>query len=137
MPNLFSASPVVMFAWVCAPTFWIYAECHTCYFAFSSGQLVYHVKFRNALYIETENVLVQADVYFLVAFPDTSKDDFIIWETCIGCSLDFTAAYTISTESCLAYYVQQLRISIGLYRIMHAEVLMFAGLFVYFAQGCA
>ena len=119
------------------PDIGVYTECHTGRFALAPGQFVYHVKFGNTLHIEAENILVYAYVYLLVALSNSGKDYFVAGETGIDSCHYFTPAYAVCAESCLAYYVKQFRIGIRLYGIVNVKALMFAGLFVYFAQGCA
>ena len=49
----------------------VYSECNVCYFRFAGCQLVDNFKFRQTFYVETENILVKAEIYFPIVFPNS------------------------------------------------------------------
>ena len=67
------------------------AEADGCHLVFSGCNLVDDFQFGNALYVETEDVLVNAELDFPIAFSYACKDDFIGWEASFEHLLDFAS----------------------------------------------
>ena len=116
---------------------WVDAEANLCNLIFLLGKFVDDFQFRDALYIEAEDALVQTKVDFPITLAYTGIHNLIGRETCIDGSLNFSSAHTVGTQTSLADDVEHFRVGICLYGIVYLEALMLASLYVDGLQGLA
>ena len=126
MPNLFSASPVVILAWVCAPTSGLIRNETRGDFVFFASQLVDDFQFRYAFHVEVGYTGIQAYIDFPVAFSYAGKHDFLRRESGVQTGFDFSAAYAVGSESSRTDDAQQFAVGIGFYGIMYMIIIVFA-----------
>ena len=108
-----------------------------CHLALLSCELVDDLQFWDTLHIETEDVVVEAQVDLPVALAHTGVDNLRGRESGLDGCFDLAAAHTVGTQSRFTDDAQDLGVGIGLYGIVHHEALMLAGLLVDGAQRLA
>ena len=94
------------------------------YLAFGCGQFVDNFQFGYGLYIKAEDIIIQSKIYLPVCLTHSGKHNLVGRETSLDCRTDFTAAHTVRSQPALTDNSQNLRIGIGLYRIMHRIVIV-------------
>ena len=75
----------------------IQTEGHTSHLALGCSQLINHLQFRDALHIEAENIVIQAEVDLPVALAYTSVDNLRTRETCLDTGFYFATTNAIDT----------------------------------------
>ena len=116
---------------------WVDAEANLCNLILLLGKFVDDFQFRDALYIEAEDALVQTKVDFPITLAYTGIHNLIGRETCIDGSLNFSSAHTVGTQTSLADDVEHFRVGICLYGIVYLKALVLASLCVDGLQGLA
>ena len=94
------------------------------YLAFGCGQFVDNFQFGYGLYIKAEDIIIQSKIYLPVCLTHSGKHNLVGWETSLDCRTDFTATHTVRSQPALTDNSQNLRIGIGLHRIMHRIVIV-------------
>ena len=88
------------------------------------SQFIDDFQFGDGLYIETENIIIQAEVDFPICLAHSGKHYLIRRETCLDCCTNFTATYTVGPQSVLTDDGKHFRIGICLHGIVHVKVAM-------------
>ena len=105
-------------------------ESYTGCFAFGGSQFVNDFQFGYGLYVEAENIIIQTQINFPVCLAYTSIDYFVCRESGLNGCADFSATYTVGSQTAFADNCQDFVVSIGLHGVMHAEIIVFACFFI-------
>ena len=108
----------------------IQTEGDACHLPLVGCQFVDDFQFRDALYVETEDIVINAEIDFPVALAHTSEDNLRDREPSLDRGLDLTATHTVGSQSGLTDDAEHFRIGIGLDSIVHHESLVAASLFM-------
>src|SRR5215217_7513721 len=101
---------------------------YACCLSFSDSQLINYFKFLNRLYIKTKNILIQCAINFLIRFTYSSKYHLAPIKAKFNCFIYFAKAYTVGTEACFLYFLQDSCIEISLHGIMHVKIIYFSSI---------
>ena len=112
----------------------IQTEGHTGYFALRGCQFVDDLQLRDALHVEAENLVVEAEVDLPVGLSHTCIDDLRRGKSRLDGSLDLSAADAVGTQSCLTDDAEDTRVGVCLDGVVHHESLVFLCLGVNAAQ---
>ena len=96
------------------------------HFTFSCSQFIDNLQLRNRLYIKTENIIVQTQIYFPIRLAHSGKNNLICRKTCLNSSTHFSSTHTIGTQPVLTDNRKHLRISICFHSIMHLKIAIFS-----------
>ena len=102
------------------------AESDISHFTFSCSQFIDNLQLRNRLYIKTENIIVQTQIYFPIRLAHSGKNNLICRKTCLNSSTHFSSTHTIGTQPVLTDNRKHLRISICFHSIMHLKIAIFS-----------
>ena len=108
----------------------IEAERYASHFSLGCCQLIDHLEFGDAFYVEAENVVIEAEVDFPIALTYSCINNLVIWESCLERSLDLAAAHAVGTKSCLADNAKNTWVGIGLNGIVYHKAFVLASLLV-------
>ena len=106
----------------------IYAQSHTCHHVTLSSKSLYGLELGDRLHIKAEDTCVEGKSYLFIGFTHTCKNYSIGRDTRSKSRSNLTAAYTVGSQACLAYNLQQARIKVGFHRIVNVKALVLAGL---------
>ena len=112
----------------------VQTECYACRLSLCCSQFVDDLQFGYALYVETEDVVVQTEVDFPVGLTHTSIDNLVGGESGIDDGLYLASADAVGSQSRLADDLEDLGVGISLDGIVYHEPLVSSSLFVDGAQ---
>ena len=107
---------------------------HTGYFAPCGRQFVDDLQLRDALHVEAEDIVVEAEVDLPVGLAHTCIDNLRRGESRLDGSLYLSTADTVGTQSCLTDDAEDTRVGVCLDGVVHHESLVFLCLGVDAAQ---
>ena len=108
----------------------VQAEGYASHFALSCCQLVNHLEFGNAFYIEAENVVIEAKIDFPIALAYTCINNLVTSEARFERCFYLAATNAIGSETCLTDDAEHTRIGVGLDGIVNHKALVLACLLV-------
>ena len=106
------------------------AEGYASHLALSCCQLVNHLEFGNAFYIEAENVVIEAKIDFPITLAYTCINNLVIGEARFERCFYLAATNAIGSKTSLADNAEHTRISVGLNGIVYHKALVLACLLV-------
>ena len=74
--------------------------------------------------------MLQRQIYFPIAFPVSSKNDFICWETSVDGYLDFASALSLGCQAVFRDDGEDVFVGVGFYGVVNVEILIFSCFFL-------
>ena len=130
IPNLFSFSPVVILAWVCASTLGLTRKAMVALTPRASANWLMMSNSGRLSTLKQEMPCSNARFISQSLFPTPAKTIFICWETSVDGCLDFASAHAVGSQAVFRDDGEDVFVGVGFYGVVNVEILIFSCFFL-------